>query len=313
MRNNAYIARFVSNYRKLIFGFSLLFILGELKAQQEWGYTQYLFNLYDINNAYAGNHRCASFSLRHRSQWLGMEGAPVTQQFSFHAPLLNEKMGVGVRIMNESIGARKQQYASVSCAYKLHLGDRILSFGIAAGLIRQAIDRPKLTAADQLDVQLENISSPFLTPTIDASVFFNSPTFYAGLQTCRLNRTLYSRDNGSLARLYYNMNLTAGYLLKVGNDNILQLSTLLKYSEGKLWQGEANLLYLIKNKIWFGGGYRINSGCHIMGSIHVTTHFRMGFSYDFPIAALRNANDGSAEIFLGYNLRNRSGKSIRYF
>ncbi len=282
-------------------------------AQQEWGYTQYLFNLYDINQAYAGNHRSASFSLRHRSQWLGMEGAPITQQFSFHAPLMNEKLGVGIRVMNESIGARKQQSVSGSCAYKMHFDEKTFSVGLTGGMIRQAIDRPKLSAADQLDVQLQNISAPVLIPVIDASMFFNTNTFYAGVQSCRINRTLFRSDKGSLARLYYNLNLTAGYMKKIGNDNMLQLSTLVKYSEGKLWQAEWNLLYLMRNKIWFGGGYRLHSGCNLLGSVNITSHFRMGFSYDFPISALRKTNDGSAEIFLGYNLKNRSGKSIRYF
>ncbi len=285
----------------------------ESDAQQEWVYTQYLFNLYDINQAYAGNHRSASFSLRHRSQWLGMEGAPVTQHFSFHAPLMNEKIGVGLRVMNESIGARKQQSVSGSCAYKIHFGEKTLSVGMTGGMIRQAIDRPKLSAADQLDVQLQNISAAVLIPVVDASVFFNTKNFYTGLQSCRINRTLYNSDKGSLARLYYNLNLVAGYMKKIGSDNLVQLSTLVKYSEGKLWQAEWNLLYLMRNKIWFGGGYRLNSGCNLLGSINITTHFRMGFSYDFPINALRKTNDGSAEIFLGYNLKNRSGKSIRYF
>jgi type IX secretion system PorP/SprF family membrane protein len=282
-------------------------------AQQEWSYTQYLFNLYDINSAYAGNHGSASFALRHRSQWMGMEGAPITQQFSFHTPVKEEKIGVGFKVMNESIGARKQQFVSVSGAYKLRLGSGILSMGLAAGIIRQAIDRPKISAADQQDVNLVNLAEPLIIPNLDASLFYNTKEFYVGLQSCRINRSMYTRKNGTLARLYYNLNMTAGVMKKVGSDNMLQLSTLVKYSEGKLWQAEWNLLYLIKNKFWLGGGYRLNSGCSVLGSINFSTQFRIGFSYDFPLTALRHSNDGSAEVFLGYNLKSRSGKSIRYF
>lgn len=283
------------------------------EAQQEWSYSQYLFNLYDINTAYAGNHGSASFSLRHRSQWMGMEGAPVTQQFSFHAPIHDEKIGVGLKVMNEAIGARKQQMVSASGAYKLRIGYGTLSMGIAAGIIRQAIDRPKIAAADQQDVNLVNISEPMLFPVIDASVFYNTKVFYIGLQSGRLNRSPFTRRDGMLARLYYNLNMTAGVMKKVGDDNLIQLSTLVKYSEGQLWQAEWNLLYLIKNKFWMGGGYRLNSGFSVLGSINFNTQFRVGFSYDFPLAALRHTNDGSAEVFLGYNLKSRSGKSIRYF
>jgi len=184
----------------------------KIEAQQEWGYTQYLFNLYDINSAYAGNHGAGSFGhgagsfgVRYRSQWIGMAGAPETQYISFHSPLAGEKAGLGVKVLNENIGARSLTSAKVSGAYKLRFNQAALSFGLAGGVMRQGVDVNSIKAYDQNDVQLQNLPDQTLTPTIDASVFFNTNRFYAGIESGNINRSKTSAIEHSLSRLYYNI------------------------------------------------------------------------------------------------------------
>ncbi|MBX7052375.1 MAG: type IX secretion system membrane protein PorP/SprF [Flavobacteriales bacterium] len=294
---------------------TLLFCIADKpsQAQQEWGYSQYLFNLYDINSSYAGNHNGPSFAARYRSQWMGFEGAPVTQLFSFHTPVAHDQIGLGMKILNESIGARKQQQLKISGSYRMHFGENTLAFGVAGGAVRQSSDISMIKAADEQDAQLSVFPNTSITPIVDASVFFNTKKFYVGIESTRLNKSAYHHEQGALARLYYNVNATAGYIQKIGENNLLQLSSMMKYSEGKLWQADLNLTYLINNKLWFGGGYRVFSGALIVACINITEHFRLGLSYDVAAKKMRTNNDGSAEVYLGYHLINRSSKSIRYF
>jgi type IX secretion system PorP/SprF family membrane protein len=292
---------------------AMLFVISESSAQQEWGYSQYLFNLYDINSSYAGNHNGPSFAARYRKQWMGFDGAPETQYFSFHTSLAEDKVGTGIKILNESIGARKQQQIKLSGSYRLQLGENTLAFGIAAGAIRQLADGSLIKALDGDDTQLSVFPNTTINPVIDASVFYNSKRFYIGLESTRLNKSNFHQDPGALARLYYNMNLVAGVMIPVQDKNLLQLSGLMKYSEGSLWQADLNLTYLINNKIWFGGGYRLFTGAVVVACINVTEHFRIGMNYDVAAKKMRSTNDGSAELYLGYHFKNRSTKSIRYF
>ena len=312
MRFSTYISRGKGSAIKgLVFVFCVTTV--SMNAQQEWGYTQYVFNLYDINAAYAGNHNSGSFGLRHRSQWIGFEGAPVTQALSFHAPLCNEKLGAGIKLLNESIGARNRQVVKASVAFKLALGESKLSFGFAGGMQRQGINRSKLTAAEQEDAQFVNLPSSVATPVIDASIFFNSKTVYFGIESNNINRGKFIKRENSFSRLYYNVSLVGGYLKKIRENSMLQFSALLKFSEPAELQVDGNILYLINNKYWLGAGYRWEYGPHAMAAINFTEHFRLGLSFDIATNQMRASNDGSAEIFLGYNLKNRSGKSIRYF
>lgn len=281
-------------------------------AQQEWSYSQYLFNLYDINSAYAGNHHAGSFALRYRSQWIGNEGAPVTQQFSWHAPVFKDKFGVGMRLNNERIGLRNQQLALISAAYKLHLSKSTLSFGLAAGGVRQTFKTEEALAKNPEDIALQNINNA-IVPIMNVAIFFNSDKFYAGVESSRINRSRYYDDENLISRLYYNLNVTGGYMFKRSNDDMLQVGGLLKMSEGNIWQAELNVLYLKNNKFWFGGGYRYQHGGIVTACLHLTPQLRFGLSYDLPFMSTTLHQSGSAEAFLGFNLQGTSAKSIRYF
>ena len=73
-------------------------------AQQELMTSQYMFNGLFLNPAYAGSHPYASATVLHRSQWVGMEGAPRTNLLGLDAPLMDGKMGVGVTFSHDVIG-----------------------------------------------------------------------------------------------------------------------------------------------------------------------------------------------------------------
>ncbi|MFN7015526.1 MAG: type IX secretion system membrane protein PorP/SprF, partial [Bacteroidia bacterium] len=48
------------------------------QAQQQPQYTQYMYNTMSINSGYVGSTESLDAFLLHRSQWVGMDGAPKT-------------------------------------------------------------------------------------------------------------------------------------------------------------------------------------------------------------------------------------------
>ena len=72
-------------------------------AQQLPQFTQYMYNTISINPAYAGSRETLSVVGLHRSQWVGLEGGPTTQTLSIHTPLRNEKIGLGLSIINDEL------------------------------------------------------------------------------------------------------------------------------------------------------------------------------------------------------------------
>ena len=67
---------------------ALLMVLGTLlsKGQQDPMYTQYIFNLQTVNPAYAGSWQTMGLTALSRVQWVGINGHPSTQTFSFQTP-----------------------------------------------------------------------------------------------------------------------------------------------------------------------------------------------------------------------------------
>ena len=70
----------------------LLFALC-LKADAQFDVmlTQYMNNEMFINPAYAGTRRVLAATIAYRNQWVGMEGAPITQTFYIHSPVGDRK------------------------------------------------------------------------------------------------------------------------------------------------------------------------------------------------------------------------------
>jgi len=248
MQRNSTIFQF---NRLLLAGLVLLFTR-TLNAQQEWSYTQYQFNLYDVNSAYAGNHQTLSAAVRHRSQWIGFEGAPATDQFSMHAPLAGSRIGIGMRVVSDRIGARRQQLLKSSAAYKIRVSKGTFSLALTAGLLRGCIDRSELTAQDMNDAQLAQLGAVQLTPMVGAAFLYSSNRIFLGAEAGALNQSSIGNTPGSLARIYRRVNAVAGYIFTMGESDVLELSTQLKWSEGMQLQAEVNAQYLYHNKCWLG-------------------------------------------------------------
>jgi len=109
--------------------------LGGLMAQQDAQYTQYMYNTIAINPAYAGSRGVLSIAALHRSQWVGLDGAPTTYTLNLHTPVSN-RVGLGLSIVNDEIGNGTNQdtYFDAAFSYTIPFSDtKKLSFGLKAG------------------------------------------------------------------------------------------------------------------------------------------------------------------------------------
>ena len=106
-------------------------------AQQEAQYTQYMYMTQVFNPAFAGNRGIMSLKALVRSQWVDVEGAPKTSVFSFDTPIgENEKMGLGLTIINDQIGPLTETNIAIDYAYSLSFMFSKLTFGLKVGCQR---------------------------------------------------------------------------------------------------------------------------------------------------------------------------------
>ena len=106
-----------------------------INAQQDAQYTQYMYNTVAVNPGYAGSRGVLSIAALHRSQWVGLDGAPTTQTLNVHSPI-SERVGLGLSIVNDEIGNGTNQdtYFDAVFSYTIPTSENgKLSFGLKAG------------------------------------------------------------------------------------------------------------------------------------------------------------------------------------
>jgi type IX secretion system PorP/SprF family membrane protein len=184
--------------KKVILAIVCLAAFTGLKAQQDAMFTHYMYNTLWLNPAYAGSRDALTLTGIHRSQWVNFDGAPNSQSFTMHAPLMNGKMGAGLSVLNDAIGVTKSTLVALDLAYRVKLTEKSkLAFGLKglANFYRNNLSELKLD--QQTDVAFAQNTNRIL-PNAGAGVYYSHERFYLGLSTPRLLENQLS-DGGSAA------------------------------------------------------------------------------------------------------------------
>ena len=176
----------IRSYKNLLLMLSLVFFCGgTLFAQQDAQYTQYMYNTASVNPGYAGSRGHLSIAALHRSQWVGLDGAPVTQTLNLHSPIGYRGVGLGLSIVNDKIGPTSETYADIDFSYTLHLSTEArLSFGFKASAHLLDIRYSELNQIAPDNTLSQDIDNKF-SPNFGAGVYYHNEKFYLGLSVPR--------------------------------------------------------------------------------------------------------------------------------
>ena len=86
-----------------IITFITMLLAAVVYGQQDAQFTQYMYNTISINPAYAGSRGVMSIFALHRTQWVGLDGAPTTNAASINTPISNSNLGLGLSFVNDKI------------------------------------------------------------------------------------------------------------------------------------------------------------------------------------------------------------------
>ncbi|WP_378188093.1 type IX secretion system membrane protein PorP/SprF [Aquimarina sp. W85] len=317
--------------RKLPRLFLLFLLICDLSyGQQDTQYTQYMYNAVSFNSAYTGSRGVLSITGLHRSQWLGIDGAPNTQSLSIHTPISqNNKIGVGLSIINDNAGAFRETNFNASFSYTINtsvINNSRLAFGISAGGNLLNVDLLSLEKFNENDFLLEkNIDNKF-SPNLGVGIYYHTDSYYLGLSAPNILQTSHfntnSLDSNSdnisvLAKERINYYLIAGYIIDLTHLIKLKPAILSKYIAGSPFQVDISANFLFYEKLTLGAAYRSSNTYSVIAGFEVSEGLMLGFAYDQGISKLGTSqiNSGSYEILLRYELKNIYDKwlSPRFF
>lgn len=284
----------------------------DMLGQQDAQYTQYMYNTININPAYAGSRGVISVFGLHRTQWVGLDGAPVTNTVSVNAPIA-ENLGLGVSVINDRIGPSIENDISVDLSYTINTSPYYkLSFGLKGTANLLNVDFSKLNIYDPADPRFQdNIDNKF-SPNIGAGVYFHSDKSYIGLSVPNMleNSHFDSSANDEARsfivkqRMHYY--LMAGYVFDLDYNLKFKPSLLTKIVEGAPLQTDISANFLFNEKFTAGVAYRWSASLSGLVGFQVSDSWFVGYSYDAETTKLANYNSGSHEIFLRFEVMGTS-------
>jgi type IX secretion system PorP/SprF family membrane protein len=311
--------------------------------------TKYMFNSLTFNPAFAGSPEYLSARILHRSQWWGLEGGPVTQIASVHSPV-SERVGLGLGLINDQIGATGSSSANANYAYRIPFGKGKVSMGIQTGVTNWRADWEKLRFRDpaSVDPSFSETNPSYWMFNFGAGVFYYTPKYYIGFSVPHLINNDLRRDVTTgeeiWAQQYRHYYFTAGAALPLNKSEslIFKPSILIKTvglfgdftpassnpsQVGSPTEFDLDASILFYNTLWVGvsvrgafeaklfGGDSSFDSADIWMAYYLQGGYRIGAAYDYTINDLNDFVGGSFEVMLGYDLSFTAKKfnTPRYF
>ena len=230
----------------------------------------------------------------------------ILKTFGIHSPLRNERLGLGLSVVNDALGPVNEYYVNANLSYTIPVnatGETKLSFGIKAGFhnltsdwsegIRQQVGDP--TFADNLNL---------FEPTIGAGLYLHNRKWYLGLSVPDFLTTKHYDDvQVSLAEERLHYFLIGGYVFDLSENTKLKPAALLKAVTGAPVIADVSLNALFNEKLTLGLAWRWDDSVSALAGFQISEGLYIGYAYDATTTNLNNYNSGSHEIMLRFELQ----------
>lgn len=281
----------------------------EIKAlgQGSTNFTQYVLNPMSINPAYAGGQDALNLSLFYGKQWTDIKGSPETTAFSADAPFVNEKLGLGLMLVNEQFGVSKQNEISTNYAFRILSPLSVLSLGLGASLKLTNSTYSDLIALDPGDEIYLQDSGTYSLVNFSFGAHYKVKNFFVGLSIPQLLNYNFDVDQNK----YLNVNdfnkyrylLNTGYKIKASNSLEILPSVLLQYSEFTASNNfiyDLNTLVRFQDLLCLGGSYQNDRSFTTLFQINPNKQISIAYSYSIETNPLNRYTNGSHQILLKY-------------
>ena len=286
-------------------------------SQQDPHYTQYMLNTMSVNPAYVGSKGHTVLTAIGRTQWVGFEGAPDTQNLSYDTSLALDGLGLGFNLVNDKLGPSHELYLDANVSYTIETGEEgNLAFGLKLGGRILNVDW-SLGTKDENDPNFaQNIVNRFL-PTVGAGIYYHEPEWYIGLSVPNFLRQEHydaERVSGEVAveRLHYF--LIAGYVFDLSEDVKFKPAALAKVVFGAPMSLDVSANFLFSERFRVGAAWRWDDSIAALLGLQVSDSLHIGYAYDLTTSNYNVVNSGTHEVLLRYEIFKQARiKSPRFF
>jgi type IX secretion system PorP/SprF family membrane protein len=272
-----------------LIAFVLVAITNNAIAQQTPTFSEYNYNPYLVNSAFAGLAPSAEIGISNTGTFNQFEGSPKSFALSFHTPLNRGKIGLGAGFIRDEIGVTTSTSAFATYSYKIFFDTKSnrpywqiytpnsLSFSISPGIQQYQDNLLELGIMDDPNFAM-NINATI--PTIGLGFLLNLANVYVGVSTPNvIGDMLVSDDNVDINVPYYGY-LGYRFFSNKFEELMIKPNLLLKYENGAPFQVDMNVAVSFRNRFELGTGYRTNSSINLLAGVYLFKNIRAIYSYN---------------------------------
>jgi len=315
-------------YLNTLFLVILVLNISNVFAQQDFMTSSKMENLSLLNPAYKSASDRATFIFQHRSQWVGFDGAPMTDIVNYNSATLFKSVNYGLSLINDKIGPSNNLkiHANIAYAIKIKTTKGIkrkttkIIIGIKPGVNIYSNNFSEIKLSNQNDQAYVTDETKNISPNFGVGIFYYKLQYYLGFSS----PNIISKKGG------FNQSQNHYYIIGGGsfrinrNERIMfEPEAVARFTKGAPIQLDMNLNFKLQYKYIIGllartgGAVGINLGFEALNNFYIIYSF--GYSYS-NTTFVNNA--GTHEIMLRYQVpgfsinktkrRHRIGKGNRW-
>jgi type IX secretion system PorP/SprF family membrane protein len=273
-------------------------------AQQIPRYSQYMFNMLNINPAYAGNRDVATVNMLIRRQWVNFPGAPFSGSATYDKRISGSNSSFGGQIYSDRIGIEQTNGVQGFYSFTAPFENASLAIGTSLGILNYSINYARSNPFDVGDPNLQMSINGYL-PTAGLGMLYSRERWYVGFSAPALLKTKINSNNQSVvrqARADGHFFLTGGYIMPISEMLTIKPSVLLKAVSGAPIQADLNANIWYGDLLGAGVSYRHKESLVGMLELQLNPLLRIGYSYDHTTSRLTYYNNGTHELMLRMEL-----------
>lgn len=295
-------------------------------AQSDVQFTQYWAVPTYYNPAATGDTDYIRIRGGARLQWVGIDNAPRSFMGAADMPVKigKKRIGVGVNMMQESIGLFSNMLINAQASYKFRFLKGVLSVGVQGGYYNSKFKGSEVYIPEGDDFHQTTDEA---IPTQDvagnafdlsAGLWYTHKYFSVGVSGLHLLEPVVRLDTegteSSETSQFETEMKRALYFTANGNiplkNTLFQLHpSMIVKTDFSNFTAEVTMRASFNRFISFGVGYRYKDAVSAMVAAEYKNFF-LGYSFDYPTSAISRASSGSHEIVAGYRIKlDFSGKN----
>ncbi|TCK68061.1 type IX secretion system PorP/SprF family membrane protein [Winogradskyella wandonensis] len=293
------------NFLKNSIKIGVLLFFGAIYAQQQPNYALYRYTMNAINPAYAGADGVSRLTANFRSQWINIEDAPETQTLFFETSL-NDKVGLGLSIVNDDVFANENTSFVIDFSYKLQLNETTDVFlGLkGGGSVYNFISSDLSINGFPPDPAQGNIDNGF-RPIIGAGAYLVHDKYFISLSipSILLNERVNLNSDGVVTTVNEKTHfyLSGGYNFDISSDWEFRPSTMVRAVSGSPLSADLTAAFRYNERFELAPMYRTDGGWAGTMMFNLSDWMDLGYAYEGSSRqVLNDSNDGTHEVMVRF-------------